>query len=253
MNASKTPAPKQFTIAFHRKVTVLCLLTFPILLSLGIWQLQRAEEKRERQADLEAVQAKPPQTLPGADPAQLADHRRLILTGHYWPERNWLLDNRQRDGKVGFEVVTPFELSDGTLLLVNRGWVSGERDRSTRPDPAVPEGEVTLFGGWWPPSEHPLLDGEGDSEGWPKIILAIEPEAMAKTLGTPLREHYVKLADGSPGALITDWRQYEISAAKHLGYAVQWFAMALAVVLWFVLTTTGVWDRWRGRGHSEKA
>lgn len=250
MNANKTPAPKQFTIAFRRKVTVLCLLTFPVLLSLGIWQLQRAEEKRERQAELEAVQSQPPQSLPGADPAQLAEHRRLILTGRYWPQRNWLLDNRQRDGQVGFEVVSPFELSDGTMLLVNRGWVPGEPDRSALPDPAVPEGSVTLFGDWWSPSEHPLLEGERASEGWPKVILAIAPKSMAETLGEPLYGHYVKLDDGSPGALTTDWQEYEISAAKHLGYAVQWFAMALAVVLWFVLTTTNIRHRWRGKNQT---
>ncbi len=160
------------------------------------------------------------------------------------------MDNRQRDGQVGFEVVTPFQLSDDTVLLVNRGWVAGERNRNALPDPAVPEGEVTLFGDWWAPSEHPLLDGERSSEGWPKIILAIEPEAMAKSLGEPLGKHYVKLDDGSPGALVTDWRQYEISAAKHLGYAVQWFAMALAVLLWFVLTTTNVRRRWRGKNDN---
>ncbi|WP_051234496.1 SURF1 family protein [Marinimicrobium agarilyticum] len=253
MNANKTPARKQFTIAFHRKVTVLCLLTFPLLLSLGIWQLQRAEEKRERQAELEAVQAMPPQSLPGADPAQLAEHRRLILTGRYWQGRNWLLDNRQRDAQVGFEVVSPFELSDGTVLLVNRGWVAGEPDRSALPNPGVPEGEVTLFGDWWSPSEHPLLEGEPAGDGWPKVILAIAPQVMADTLGEPLYGHYVKLDDGSPGALTTDWQQYEISAAKHLGYAVQWFAMALAVVLWFVLTTTKRWHPWRGKDDNDGA
>ncbi|WP_347330155.1 SURF1 family protein [Marinimicrobium locisalis] len=249
MNAHKTSAPKQFTTAFRRKVTVLCLLTFPLLLSLGIWQLQRAEEKRERQGELEAVQSQPPEILPGADLGQLSEHRRLILTGYYWPGRNWLLDNRQRQGKVGFEVVTPFELSDGTVLLVNRGWIRGERDRSTLPDPAVPEGEVTLFGEWWSPSDHPLLEGEGASAGWPKVILSIEPELMAETLGEPLGGHYVKLDDGSPGALITQWQQYEISAAKHLGYAVQWFAMALAVLLWFVFTATSLGRRWRHKDN----
>lgn len=249
MNAHKTSAPKQFTIAFRRKVTVLCLLTFPLLLSLGIWQLQRAEEKRERQDELEAVQSQPPEVLPGADPAQLSEHRRLILTGRYWPGRNWLLDNRQREGQVGFEVVTPFELSDGTVLLVNRGWVPGERDRRTLPDPAVPEGEVTLFGDWWSPSDHPLLEGEGGSAGWPKVIVSIAPEPMAETLGEPLYGHYVKLDDGSPGALTTQWQQYEISAAKHLGYAVQWFAMALAVLLWFVFTVTDLGQRWRRKNN----
>ncbi len=240
MNSQRTPAATQCSTAFHWKVTLLCLLTLPVLLSLGVWQLDRADEKRARQAALEAVRAQPPASLPGVEVAQLAEHQRLLLQGRYRPEKNWLLDNRQRDGQVGYEVVTPFELTDGRVVLVNRGWVEAGVDRSERPDPPVPQGEQTLFADWQKPSDHPLLDGRRSPGGWPKVILAIDPEAMAETLDQPVLNHYARLDEGSPGALVTGWQDFEISAAKHLGYAVQWFAMALAVVIWFILTHIGL-------------
>ena len=128
MNSQPTSAASQCSTAFHWKVTLLCLLTFPVLMALGFWQLDRAEQKRAREAALDAVRTQPPATLPGTDLAAIEEQRRLLLQGHYLTGRNWLLDNRQRDGQVGYEVITPFELSDGRILLVNRGWVAASAE-----------------------------------------------------------------------------------------------------------------------------
>ncbi|WP_024461882.1 SURF1 family protein [Marinimicrobium sp. LS-A18] len=240
MNSQPTSAAPQCSTAFHWKVTLLCLLTFPVLMALGFWQLDRAEQKRAREAALDAVRTQPPATLPGTDLAQIEEQRRLLLQGHYLTGHNWLLDNRQRDGQVGYEVITPFELSDGRILLINRGWVAAGERRADRPDPPAPEGEHTLFARWQAPSDHPLLDGRTADAGWPKVIVAIDPEAMVEAFESPVLDHYARLDDGSPGALITGWQDLEVSAAKHLGYAVQWFAMAAAVVIWLLATLMGL-------------
>ncbi len=245
MNSQPTSAASQCSTAFHWKVTLLCLLTFPVLMALGFWQLDRAEQKRAREAALDAVRTQPPATLPGTELADLQEQRRLLLQGQYLTGRNWLLDNRQRDGQVGYEVITPFELSDGRVVLVNRGWVAAGDDRTDRPNPLAPSGEHTLFARWQTPSDHPLLDGRTTDAGWPKVIVAIDPEAMAEAFESPMLDHYARLDDGSPGALITGWQDLEVSAAKHLGYAVQWFAMAAAVVIWLLVTLMGLRKRRR--------
>lgn len=245
MNAQRTPAEPQCSTAFHWKVTLLCLLTFPVLMALGFWQLDRADQKRAREAALDAVRAQPPASLPGTDLAEIEEQRRLLLQGHYLAGRNWLLDNRQRDGQVGYEVITPFRLTDGRILLVNRGWVAAGKNRADRPDPPAPSGEHTLFARWQTPSEHPLLDGRPAEAEWPKVIVAIEPEAMADALAQPVLGHYARLDEGSPGALRTEWQNLEVSAAKHLGYAVQWFAMAAAVVIWLTVTLISLRKRRR--------
>lgn len=227
----------------------MCLLTLPVLLVLGFWQLDRAEEKRQRQAALEQAQAQAPVALSADNAQDLAVYRRVLVEGRYLSERNWLLDNQQRNGQVGYDVITPFELEDGTTLLVNRGWVAGGDSRAERPDPPAPATNVTLFAQWLSPSEHPLLDGESDDAGWPKVILAIDPKPMAVHLGRPLLNQYARLDEGSPGALLIDWPELEVSAAKHLGYAFQWFAMAFAVVVWFLFANSNLWSWWRSRSR----
>jgi len=237
----------QFNITPNWKVSLLCLVTLPILLSLGFWQLDRAEQKRERQQRLERIASAPPVPLTRVRAANLPDGRRLLLRGHYLRSYNWLLDNRQRQGRVGYEVITPFELEDGALVLVNRGWVPADANRDERPDPSAPAGEHTLFGHLLSPSEHPLLEEVEVAKGWPIRRVALAPEPMAGQLGKPLLARYVRLDDTSPGALVTDWPDTESSAAKHLGYAVQWFAMALALVIWCLFANTRFRYWWRQR------
>lgn len=235
----------QFNITPNWKVSLLCLITLPILLSLGFWQLDRAEQKREHQQRLEQLAAAPPVSLTRDRAGSLPEQHRLLLRGRYLPSYNWLLDNRQRQGRVGYEVITPFELEDGALVLVNRGWIPAGANRDQRPDPSAPPGPQTLFGQLVSPSEHPLLEEVELAEGWPIRRVTLAPEAMAAQLGRPLLGRYVRLEDTSPGALVTNWPDTQTSAAKHLGYAFQWFAMALALVIWFLFANTAIRRRWR--------
>jgi len=243
----------QFNITPNWKVSLLCLVTLPVLLSLGFWQLDRAGEKRDRQQQLNRIAAAPPVSLTEARAASLPDGHRLLLRGHYLPSYNWLLDNRQRQGRVGYEVITPFELEDGARVLVNRGWVPAGANREERPNPPAPAGGQTLFGHLLSPSEHRLLKEAEAEDGWPIRRLTLAPEPMAEQLGKPLLARYVRLDDASPGALVTDWPNTGTSAAKHLGYAFQWFAMALALVIWFVFANTNFGRFWREKFPSPAA
>lgn len=236
------PARAKFTIAFNWKVTLLCLLVWPFLLALGFWQLDRAGDKRQLQAHLEAQQAQPPASLSQLPITDLQDYRRVIARGSFDPERSWLLDNRQRNGRVGYEVIAPFYLLEGGVILVNRGWIAAGDSRANRPATNVPKGELSLFADLISPSEHPLLDAQSDEAGWPKVIMAIEPQTMARQLGKPLAPRYLRLDDASPGALITDWQDLSVSVQKHQGYAFQWFAMAFALALWFVFANSNLWQ-----------
>lgn len=247
MSSDPTPTPPQFTIDPNWKVILLCLVTLPILISLGFWQLDRALQKEERQAQLERVQSGSPEPLRPQNAAQLPDYQRVLIRGRYIEERNWLLDNRHRGGHVGYEVVSAFAIKGGGTVLVNRGWVPAGRDRSERPDPEVPPGELTLFAQLMSPSDHPLLDGQSQDAGWPKVILALEPEVMSEQVGRPALARYARLDDGSPGALNTHWPELEVNSTTHRGYAFQWFAMSVALVLWCVFANSNLWAWWHGR------
>jgi len=241
VSSDQFPTSPQFTIDPNWKVILLCLVTLPLLMSLGFWQLDRAEEKRQQQAALEQAQAQPPTELTQTNARDTAAYRRILVRGRYLSDYNWLLDNQHRSGRVGYDVITPFELEEGGVLLVNRGWVAAGTTRRDRPDPRAPEGEVTLFAQWLTPSDHPLLDGESGDLDWPKVVLAIDPTVMEQHLGRELLPRYARLDDGSPGALTTDWPDLEVSSATHMGYAFQWFTMSLALVLWGLFANTNLW------------
>jgi surfeit locus 1 family protein len=229
----------------NRKLTLFTLFALPILISLGVWQWQRAAEKHALELAYDEQQAQPPISLNGSNISVLTDFHRVMAQGQFDHEHTWLLDNKQREGRVGYEVVTPFELEDGGLILVNRGWLVGSSERQVLPVIPAVEGPQTLFGTWIAASQHPLLDGRSLDKSWPRIVMAIDPAAMEQQLGQPLAERYLLLDESSPGALITAAPIVNTSSAKHLGYAFQWFGMALALVIWFIVANTDILRRWR--------
>src|SRR5690606_30035585 len=151
----------------------------PVLLLLGSWQLQRAEEKRAIQDSLEARQQEAPQPLASideqAEPQSLA-FRRVLLTGEFDNRRIFLLDNRVRSGQVGFEIISPFRSNSGQWLLVNRGWVKGDPARRQLPSPPAVEGQVETEGLIHVPAGEPFTLGEQvlAPAQWPQLVQAVE-------------------------------------------------------------------------------
>lgn len=244
MKSVDKPTAQSFFTA-NRKLTLFTLFALPLLLSLGVWQLDRAAEKRGLEAAFAKQQMLPPSPLSSANLSALPEHRRVFAQGRFDGDHTWLLDNKQRRGRVGYEVVTPFHLHDGGVVLVNRGWLAATGKRENLPAVAEIAGEQTLFAEVMSVSAHPLLDGASDQLDWPRVIMTIEPAAMAQHLGQPLPEKYLRLDDTSPGALVTEWQTVNTSSDKHSGYAFQWFGMALALVIWFVVAHTKVLHTWR--------
>ncbi|WP_157960412.1 SURF1 family protein [Marinimicrobium alkaliphilum] len=239
--------PVRLRLAISWKITLLTLLALPLLLSLGFWQLDRAAEKRALEAAFDAQRQAPPVELTRAEAADLARYQRVIVRGEFDNEHTWLLDNKQRSGRVGYEVVTPLVLEDGARILVNRGWIPSTGNRQQLPEVPAVAGERTLFAQVAEVSDHPMLDAHSDSRGWPKVILQIEPVTMGRQLGQRLAPFYLLIDDNSAGAFETRWQAVNMSTETHIGYAVQWFAMALALSIWFVFANSNVLAWWRSR------
>lgn len=250
-SVDKSAHQLRFIVTFNRNITLFTLIALPILCGLGTWQWYRAVEKQELEARYAQQQAQPPITLTTANLADLPDYQRVMVQGHFDNDHTWLLDNKQRHGKVGFEVVTSFVLDDGQRLLVNRGWLAAGKTRAQLPTIDAIEGEVTLFAELVSVVEHPLLDAHTEQADWPRIIMAIDIPPMEQQLQEALLPRYVRLDESSPGALVTDWQAVNMTPEKHIGYAFQWFAMALALIIWFVFANTNLLDYWRRRRQKE--
>lgn len=207
----------------------------PLLVTLGFWQLDRAEEKRSLQAQIDHGRAQPAialdQLAPGADVAW----QPIRLKGQFDVEHLWLLDNRTRDGRAGVEVLQPFrDEQSGQWVIVNRGWLPW-RDRSQRPAVDTPEHTVTLTAEALPePGRGFELPDGSDRAGWPKLIVRVEPQRLYDQLDLTGPGWIARLTDSGPGALRLDWPALPMTATKHVGYAVQWFALALALIVLFI-------------------
>ncbi|MGD2127954.1 MAG: SURF1 family protein [Lysobacterales bacterium] len=218
------------------KLTVLMFALALIFVRLGYWQLQRKAEKTElfrRFAEAPTM---------NVEAAMAAGERfaRVEAHGHYDPRRHVLLDNRIFQGRAGVHVLTPFYLDDGSLIMVNRGWLPLPADRRSLPDVPTNPGEREIRGRLdGLTSQGPRL-GQPDvlnPEQWPQLMTYLDPGVLAGALGRKVPDWQVKLdSDDSSGFGDRDWKPAVMAPAQHGAYAVQWFGFcAAAIAIWIVL------------------
>ena len=217
------------------KVLVFVLVFLPLTVSLGFWQLSRADEKAALLAEYRARETAAPVSLAALDADGDHQYRRVTARGRFDNRRTVLLENRVRLGRPGFEVVTLFELEDNARpVWVNRGWIAGHLDRTRLPEIPEVAGPVTLFGHLYRPLAPPFTVGkERWRSRWPQVMQNLDTGALSArmALTTPPHPYRLRLDRGSPGALETGWDVVNVLPEKHLGYAVQWFAMAFALAV----------------------
>ena len=244
---------------FEWRISLFTALLLPVFIGLGFWQLQRAAEKAELATAFELRRQQSPAPLAGLagrTEDELA-YLPVALRGEFLPERYFLLDNRVQGGRFGNEVLGVMRMADsGQLVLVNRGWIEADPARLSLPAVPPVRGEVKLFGHIYVPPGEPYLLGEQTlPPGWPKRVQAVQPDLLARALeaaGGSSGELFpwsVRLDGGQAAALQVDWQVVNVSPAKHRGYAVQWFTMALALVVIFILRSSNLWH-WLRAGRS---
>ena len=231
------------------RTTLFVAVFLPLFVGLGMWQLGRAEEKvviaqtweqRASSAALELAQ------LPASAP-ELA-YQPVTLRGSYLPDRQFLLDNRMQQGKYGLELIAMFRDQSGVLVAVNRGWLAGDPARRQLPTFDTPGGSQVLRGSIYvPPGEAYILGEAMSGEAWPRVLQALDNAAMSRAMGEAVYPFTVRLDGANESALVTDWPLINVSPEKHTGYAVQWFSMALALLLLYLWRSTNLMTWWRER------
>ena len=218
------------------KVLLFAALFVPVLITLGFWQLHRADLKEQRLQAWEAAKEQP--FLPASD---FEDGVKVRLAGQFDPQMIFLLDNRTREGRVGYELLGVFR-PEGELssVLVNLGWVAADPDRRRLPVLAMPEGIVEIRGRLINPQPVIVLRKDVWESGWPKRIQQIDLARMTD-YQAPLFGGVMKVSEPVIEDVIPGWPVVTMTPEKHLGYAVQWFGLAL------VLITGTVWFLRRGR------
>ncbi len=224
-------------------------LFFPVLISLGVWQLHRATEKERLQqafSDRVAEQPQQYQTLVSRYQSDL-DYYRVALHGEYQIANQWLLENQVINGKTGFHILTVFKTEAGHYFLVNRGWVAANASRQNLPAVETPTGNVVITALLKTNIEHPLLNYVPEIIQQQSVIATIDLLSMSEEVGYPLEPWVAYTDTESPGSYIVNWPSINVSADKHMGYAVQWFSMAFALFILLVVSNTNIGPWWRCR------
>jgi len=178
-------------------------------IALGNWQSRRADERRAAAAELEK--------------------KRVSLRGVFRPELTVLLDNKIRNRRLGYEVLTPLKLDDATYVLVDRGWF----ERGGK-EPPAPQGRVRIDGFALARLPHALRLGE---EPKARIRQNLDVADFARETGLALQPFVVEQHSDAGDGLLRDWPRPDAGAEKNEAYSFQWYSLAaLAVVLVLVLS-----------------
>ena len=217
------------------------LIFFPLMVKLGFWQLDRAEQKRSLLEEQELRASVAPRDFIAGEP--VGRFERLIMSGHY-QDFHLLLDNRQNKARVGYELLTLFTSRNGERFLVNRGWVPAPKYRSEFPKvnmPSSADGSVTLEGYfYWPDKKLSVLEStaeEGIKNVW--RVQGLDWPLIEQLFSSKfaVEKEFRLLSDGITGAENIYWDYQMMNPAKHQGYALQWFSMSFALLLLACFTT----------------
>lgn len=227
---------------FSKKWVITTLLVFlgtAVCVRLGIWQLDRLEQRRAFNAQVESMRAAEPLDLNASVPQDITsmEWRAVTVAGEYDLERQVALRNQYNDGVYGFHLITPL-LFDGGVVLVNRGWIPAESD-STPEDWRVYDeaGKVTVTGQIRLGQSKPALGGVADALPMDGTRLEIwnnlDIEKMSKQMPYPILDVFiqpnVRADDAEPP--IPYQPIVELTEGSHFGYALQWFTFAAILFL----------------------
>ncbi len=210
-------------------------IVFALLISLGLWQLDRAEQKRVFQRAFAAVQEAPYLAVQDAESLSEMDRfTRVVLEGQYEPGRQGLLDAQIHRGQAGYRVWTPFRLENGDAVLVDRGWVPADGDRTQLPDITIADERRMVRGMVAPFPEPGLRLGPADlgREAWPRRLHWPDAAAARSVWGEDLATVIVLLGPTEPDGFVREWDPVgPVPPERHIGYAVQWFGLAFALLV----------------------
>lgn len=214
--------------------TLATILGVVVFVAAGNWQHRRMDEKARLRAQLDAASAAAPVPLPaGVDDWSPWRYRPVVVTGVFDAGRQILVDNQVHAGVVGYAVVTPLNLPDGRVVLVDRGFVAGGASRRVLPAVPPAAGTVTVSGRVGIPPAGYFELGHAAPEG--PVWQHLDPRRFTDVTGLPVLPVVVEATapTGGDDALARDRGVPDVGIERHWIYMLQWYSFAaLAVLLW---------------------
>ena len=208
-----------------------------LMVDLGFWQLDRLDERKDRNAEVRAAieaEARPVEDLLGTDPP---DHTAVLVAGEYLDDASFLVANRSFEGQAGYWLVTPVRLADDRTVVVSRGWVprtwvAGNDGREI----VTPSGPIEVLGRINGSVAGGRI-GTATDAGLVEIT-RLDLARVEELLGVDdLGDSWVQLVQQAPplGDLPVPVPPPGLDEGPHLSYAFQWFFFSAGTVVAYAL------------------
>ena len=219
-------------IAFHLLVVVVVVA----MVNLAFWQLRRLDQRREFNAQVRANANQPitgfgDVVTSSTDPSTV-EWRRVRVDGTYLPNHQFLVVNRSQNGDTGQNVVDALQLDDGSLLLVNRGFVPETDDV-----PPAPQGPVEVTGRLRVSERRATGQTADESSDALTEIRRIDLGVLSKQFDATVQPMYVEQLESTPAddASLEPIVAPTLDEGPHLSYTIQWFIFSVCVIVGWVL------------------
>ena len=208
----------------------LILATIVFLMSLGFWQLDRADQKRTIEASIQKANTGVVELIVNQNELLSKEYYEVRLQGNYISDKQFIYDNQIVDQASGYYVLTPFVLTgQSKAIMINRGFIpwNGRRDQlyDIAVDSTFREIKIQVSR----PITRIELKTSDISNQFPVLIQAIDFDVIEEISSTSFVDVIGLLDPSSDDGFVRKWEPYTGSIEKHIGYAIQWFLMALVL------------------------
>ena len=206
---------------------IVTTMAVAVFVWLAIWQLGRAEDRHLQMQLISEKLVMPAAQLNDMDDLSVEKrYQRFLLSGHFVNQHQLLLDNVVNKGKAGYEVITPFRLLDtDEVILINRGWIQADMNRSVLPRIDVAEDQQLIEVMLDMPRSAPVIGAQIVDTGNRWNYLDMTYYRQQSGLSVP--DFLMLLGPESTHGYKRQWPQPEDKSGMHIGYAIQWSAFAL--------------------------
>ena len=208
----------------------LIIATLVLLISLGFWQLDRADEKRAIEDQIASANSGDVDLVTSIEFLKDKEYYHVRLQGSYVGDKQFIYDNQIVDQISGYYVLTPFILTGTSkAVLINRGFIpwGGRRDKLANVDIGEKTTEVKVQISI--PVKRMELNVSEFTGDFPVLIQALDLDEMSAIASLDFVSVVGLLSPESENGFVRQWKPYTGSIERHIGYAVQWFLMALVL------------------------
>ena len=212
--------------------SILITATFAFLVSLGFWQLDRADEKRGIEASIKQANTGSVELIMEEGDLLNKEYYEVRLQGKYLSDKQFIYDNQIVNQVSGYYVLTPYALDgQSKAILINRGFIPWNGRRDKLADIVIGQETREIKVQISKPIKRMELKPSEVGIQFPVLIQSIDLQDMADRAKVDFSSVIGLLDASASNGFIRKWEPYTGSIEKHIGYAVQWFLMALVLAI----------------------